>query len=906
MKTRKNVMLKAIALTLGGTMGLGFLAACGGDEIPVYKDALVIMTEELNGLFNPFYSTAGTDMDVVGQTQIGMLSTDANGGLAYGDSEPTVVKDYEMKKEDVTGDGKPDSIYYFVIKNGIKFSDGTPLTMKDVMFNLYVYLDPAYTGSTTMYSTDIVGLQAYRTQSRTTDDNLDKDLTATSTQWAKNRADELINLYKDTGKQTGSTALSASPAQMREAIANHTPSAGYLQATGLENDIAAARDQLLADYNEIVGDPDGEDADAKDGLFRQELISDYNGAKSAYLEEPYKSAPVYNTNGEQIMTGFDEVVSFMFMEGFATPKYPQVAGQAPDKSKIERVDLDYPATITTQQAAIDYVHTFIVQSEFDVIMQAYATGTTVRTQYAAKARDVLLHENLEGDQLVVPSIDGIKSLGHNTELTKVEINGKTYEIAQEHKDDGTPVNDSQYDVLRIEVNGVDPKAKWNFSFTVAPYHYYSDVAKYPVNIEENKFGVKWASYDFQKGVIQGKNTWGQSKNKVPLGAGPYVATDNGGETARPGANAFLSNNVVYYKSNANFLLGEPKIKKMQYHVVSSANALGVLQSGEVHFVEPQFTKANQERLDGELKSVGIKSLSTWQLGYGYIGINAGYVQNVNLRRAIMSAMNTSLSLDYYVAQTATTIAWPMSLVSWAYPRTEGHTYDGSRPLAYKDDVNGKSYMMYTTEAAAKEKILGYMADAGAEEGDPRLKLKFTIAGSNMTEHPVYAVFLNAMKILNDCGWNIEIAPDTNALIKLSTGSLAVWAAAWGSTIDPDMYQVYHKNSTATSTLAWGYDDILADTGTYAYENGILNQLATYITDARETDVEAERIPLYKQAMSLVLDLAVEMPVYQRQTLYAYNSNVIKESTFPHDENGELIINSYSSPLSRIWELEFAD
>ena len=59
-------------------------------------------------------------------------------------------------------------------------------------------------------------------------------------------------------------------------------------------------------------------------------------------------------------------------------------------------------------------------------------------------------------------------------------------------------------------------------------------------------------------------------------------------------------------------------------------------------------------------------------------------------------------------------------------------------------------------------------------------------------------------------------------------------------------------------------------------------------------------------MSLVLDLAVEMPVYQRQTLYAYNSNVIKESTFPHDENGELIINSYSSPLSRIWELEFAD
>ena len=53
-------------------------------------------------------------------------------------------------------------------------------------------------------------------------------------------------------------------------------------------------------------------------------------------------------------------------------------------------------------------------------------------------------------------------------------------------------------------------------------------------------------------------------------------------------------------------------------------------------------------------------------------------------------------------------------------------------------------------------------------------------------------------LLEECGWKVNIEPDINALTKLSTGSLAVWAAAWGSTIDPDMYQVYHKNSTATS------------------------------------------------------------------------------------------------------------
>ena len=59
--------------------------------------------------------------------------------------------------------------------------------------------------------------------------------------------------------------------------------------------------------------------------------------------------------------------------------------------------------------------------------------------------------------------------------------------------------------------------------------------------------------------------------------------------------------------------------------------------------------------------------------------------------------------------------------------------------------------------------------------------------------------------------------------------------------------------------------------------------------------QAERAALYKQAMSIVLDIAVEMPVYQRKTLYAYNTKTIKGLT---DE-----INDYTSPLEKIWELE---
>jgi hypothetical protein len=53
-------------------------------------------------------------------------------------------------------------------------------------------------------------------------------------------------------------------------------------------------------------------------------------------------------------------------------------------------------------------------------------------------------------------------------------------------------------------------------------------------------------------------------------------------------------------------------------------------------------------------------------------------------------------------------------------------------------------------------------------------------------------------------------------------------------------------------------------------------------------------------MSLILDLAIELPVYQRSVIYAYNSNIINKDTLPSEDE----MNPYSSPLDSIWEIEF--
>ncbi len=823
-------------------------------------EALVIMSDALDGRFNPFYSTTAPDGTIVAATQIGMLTTGYVNGevvVACGDNEAVVVKDY-----DVVYDGATDiTTYTFVIKNGIKFSDGHPLTMEDVLFNLYVYLDPVYTGSSTMYSTDIVGLRDYRTQTVTSSGATDTDdqIASQAADRAQDRINELINLFKETGKSATAGSYSANYSQMIAAINTHSLSDGYKSA--LSNDPSTVtNEQLKEDYELALQ------------YFKEELNTDYASAKEAYLEDPYKST------GE-----FDEVTSFMYAEGYVTIEYEKDENNKDIKSQIKKVTRHYNTDVVKDQAsAIDYVYNSKIESEFDQILMYWATAQKLATEFSAKAKEVILRANVTDGQLAVPNISGIVSLGHTTSVEQVTVKNGTYTVAHNHNADGTPANAEEYDVLQIKINGVDPKAIWNFAFSVAPQHYYAE--GYTVDIANNNFGVDYGSFDYMTKVIQ------STRNiKVPMGAGAYKAT-NAANGDNPTGGEFYSQNMVYFKANEYFLLGKPKIEKIRYQVISSSNALGMLESGLVHFITPQYTQDNIAKLDA-MASKGIETTSTRQLGYGYIGINAGRVPNIWIRRAIMAAMNTSLAIEYYSAGTADTIYWPMSTVSWAYPKDASGNLD-------RDNMHSEYIAIKFDRETAKQTILSYMANAGVSAGDPSLTIKFTIAGADLLDHPTYKTFYQAALLLNECGWNIEVSSDTQALTKLSTGSLSVWAAAWGSSIDPDMYQVYHKNSTATSVLAWGYREILNSPNLYPEENMILNQLSEVIDAAREVEDQTTRATLYKEAMGYVLDLAVEMPVYQRDVLYAYNGNVINSDTMPQE------INPYTSPLDRIWEIEF--
>ena len=182
---------KLLALLLALAMVLA-LAACGGSGTPAASgsgaasgsadnggsehaaNTLVAAATGFESKFSPFFAASADDQDVVDLTQLGLLVSDREGSPVLksieGETRTFNGTDYTYKGiSDIdivhNDDGTVD--YNVTIRDDLKFSDGEPVTIDDVIFSMYVFNDPTYDGSVTMYSCPIVGLEEYR-QNNTT------------------------------------------------------------------------------------------------------------------------------------------------------------------------------------------------------------------------------------------------------------------------------------------------------------------------------------------------------------------------------------------------------------------------------------------------------------------------------------------------------------------------------------------------------------------------------------------------------------------------------------------------------------------------------------------------------------------------------------------------------------------
>ena len=831
-----------VVLFFGATATLIAVLAGGNDNgggvvIDNETTRLVLSTSELDGVFNPFYSSSASDGSVVGMTQIGMLSSDKDGKVAYGKDEACVVLDYQAITTN-NEDGTPkETTYYFVLKNDLKFSDGSALTMKDVLFNLYVYLDPAYYGSSTIYSTEIIGLEEYRTQSR--NENVQEGFDAQFSALASDRVLRLVECLEIVYDDNKGTSLSED-----EMIFELTEVMNDLKDSGYEG--AEAYGTVVDDYNLAVK------------YFREELKSDYTYSKGTAQDISFT-----DKSGNKVTLTTD-TEAFLYNEGFITW----------DKdNKVFVYSLGDKCKNWSEEEAINAIFTSYVPNKMIDVVLGWATAQKLLDYFASLEKQAYFESIDEEDR--IKNISGIKYANRTESVT---VNGVEY---------GVPTFDvngavaSGNEVLQITIDKVDPKAIWNFAFTVAPMYYYSNAEQIALFDYESHFGLEFGSIEFQDAVIKNPDKIG-----VPVGAGPYKATTRTGDGSNVTAGTFWDVNLVYFERNEHFMF-DVKIKYVNYKVVPTNLMLENLYSGEVHFVEPACKQENIDSIAAKSKD-GFASTDIMTNGYGYIGINAEFIPDINVRRAIMHAINTDYAVDYYFGYSKP-ITRPMTKASWAYP--EGVDELGQY---YKYDETGATSEQLIIEAGYTKNADGIYTKNGQT-----LKYTFTIAGDT-TDHPAYAALKKAAEILNKIGFDIEVKPDINALKKLNSGDLAVWAAAWGAGVDPDMYQVYHMDSTAGSTANWGYDAILSPSNAvkYSTELALVKELSAIIDQARETLDEDRRAELYADALDLVMELAVELPTYQRSDLFAYNTNIIDVSTLtPPSE-----LTPYNGPMARIWEV----
>lgn len=852
----KRIAVLTLAILLIAVLTTGLVACNHKQANDPETRPLALSISTPDGVFNPFFSTSAYDSQIIGQTQIGMLSTDKEGNIVCGDNEPTVVQAYTQTE----AADKSYTTYEFLIKNGIKFSDGEPLTIKDVLFNLYVYLDPAYTGSATIYSTNIIGLQQYRLQSTQADisDDYASSVEEGFLTTANIRINDLIEYVQlvGTGVKPGDKPDDRWSDEEKEKM---NADYKFVAKTFLE--------ELNTDWNGINRE------DYKDWGFTEVwqifLLNDggYNNLLAKNLDETY----VKDENGNYSLDTAeanrvynDEICAYILEEG------KEVNEDTIKEYCINAVyDAYFPnnADITKTNAA-----------QFESVATYWGTSSTVRDQFTAEAKS----EYFKGTDKVVPNVSGI--------TTKKVTSFKNQNLGEEH------------DVLVIKIKDVDPKAIYNFAFTVAPMHYYSTTDYNGKNYiaafnGTTEFGLEFGDINFMNDVINASNKVG-----LPVGAGPYKASTPSGTGSVTASTFYDGGSMVYFERNTYFEtvgknIENAKIKYMRFKVVESDQIINALTNGDIDFGEPSATQENISAV----KNAGLAYVTISTAGYGYVGINPRFVPNIAVRRAIMKSFNTSTIVNnYYKGGLAEIIHRPMSKNSWAYP-------DGA--TVYKNQELGLdySYDQWGTEIEQMIIDAGYEKVSGVYEmnipgfGIDRLDYKFTIAGGS-TDHPAYKMFLDAVEILNKHGFAVKVVTSSQALSDLSAGKLEVWAAAWSSTIDPDMYQIYHKDSQASSTSNWGYNQIKAgkNTEAYAEEYQIITDLSELIDAGRATTDKDERIGIYAQALDKIMELAVEFPTYQRNDLSAFNKEVLDESTMtPEKERSP-----YNGLLSRIWELNY--
>ena len=760
---------KILALVLALVMVFA-LCACGESNTPAPEESkapveeskapveentstLVYATSTFGQKFSPFFYTTAYDEEVVSSFTGGLLAADRGGAIIHHGIEGETVEyngtdytyygmgDVEVVQND---DGSVD--YNLTMRDDIVFSDGTPATIDDVIFGIYVMADPSYDGSSTVYALPIEGMADYY--------NSQQYLYKLLAEAGRDNTD--FSLWDEATQTAFWASIDAAGAKLAQEIV----------------------DTVVGSYN----------------------TDEYTGVIEATPDE-IAADPALQVKFGMNMWGYGDA----WTEG---------------------------ATVADFWAAIE--------ANFDSVVEA------AETESAGSSIWDLMDDFADYDKLVatgddVPSIKGIIRTGDYS--------------------------------LTVHMTEYDATAIYNMSFIIAPLHHYGDVSKY--DYDNNKFG-------FDKGDLSGV----KAKTTEPLGCGPYIFKS-------------YENGVVTMEANPTYFLGEPKTKTILFKEGEDADYVPGIVTGTYDLAVPSISEETLNAItdansNGELTGDTLTTILVDYRGYGYLGINADLVniggdpgseESKALRKGFMTvlAVYRDTVINSYYGDRAAVIQYPISNTSWAAPQPADEGYRA----AYSVDADGNDIFDSSMndeqkyDAALKAAVTffekaGYTFDAdgkvaSAPAGAPE-SYEILIPGNGKQDHPTYGIATAASKALETIGIKLTVNDVGSSVWNnaLEGNTAQMWVAAWQSTADPDMYQVYHSSNAhgkGTNSNHYQVDDPALD---------------ALIIDGRTSADTEYRKSVYKQAMEIIMDWGVELPVYQRKDCTVASTIRVDCDTLPKD------------------------
>lgn len=341
-------------------------------------------------------------------------------------------------------------------------------------------------------------------------------------------------------------------------------------------------------------------------------------------------------------------------------------------------------------------------------------------------------------------------------------------------------------------------------------------------LPEHYYGADWSKGDLSSI---------KALNGAPVGSGPYVFES-------------YESNVVTLNANPDYFKGEPKIPTVKVQAVNEEDKVDLVLNGEIDITDPSSSKEIIAQLDASTDKASYNLVDN--PGYGYIGINAERVPDLNVRKGLMHLMNRAPAVASYYGDLGEVIERPMTPTLAEYPddAEEFYGYDTAKALEY-------------FQAAGYEQVDGKLVKDGEQ-------LSITVGVGDLTTHPAAPILSQMEQDMAEMGAQLVVQDMefTNLSNSVSGGQLDMWVMAWGNATDCDQTQMF--GSEGGSNYQHYYSDEL---------DAILEEIRTTIDfDARKE--------LVAQSLDMIMDAAIYMPVYQRKNMEVYNATTLNLDTLP--------------------------